>query len=37
MKLLDLPTLRDFEPSAADAWRLHELLQSQYKVEVRAQ
>ena len=36
MKLLDLPALRDFAPSAADAWRLHELLQSRYKVEVRA-
>ncbi len=37
MKLLDLPTLRGFEVSAAAAWRLHELLQSRYKVEVRVQ
>lgn len=35
MALLELPALRDFAPSDASATRLHELLHSRFKIEVR--
>ena len=35
MALLELPALRDFAASGAGAKRLHELLRSRFKVEVR--
>ena len=36
MALLELPAMRDFSPSDASAKRLHELLHSQFKIEVRS-
>ena len=35
MALLELPALRGFSPSDASANRLHELLHSRFKIEVR--
>ena len=35
MALLELPALRDFAPSDPSAKRLHELLLSRFKIEVR--
>ena len=36
MALLELPALRDFAPSDHGAKRLHELLHSRFKIEVRS-